>query len=124
MGKTKDINVKVFNMMTRINKANTLIKHISCDCKCKFKNATCNSDQKQDNGTYECKNYCKYTKNYSWNPSTCIYENDKYLKSIADTSVIVCDEIINATDSVSTNVTNTISTNVMSMYQLILIIKN
>ena len=24
-------------------------------------------------------------KNYSWNPSTCICENNKYLKSIADT---------------------------------------
>ena len=31
--------------------------------------------------------------------------------SIADTSVIVCDEIINATDSLSKNVTNTVPTN-------------
>ena len=51
-------------------------------------------------------------KNYSWNPSTCICENGKSLKSIVDTSVIVCDEIINATDSVSTNVINTIPTNI------------
>ena len=29
----KDINVKVFNMITRINEAKTLIKHFSCDCK-------------------------------------------------------------------------------------------
>ena len=33
---TRDINVKVFNVITRINEAKTLIKHISCDCKCKF----------------------------------------------------------------------------------------
>ena len=38
--------------------------------------------------------------------------NGKYLKSIADTSVIVCDEIISVTDRVSTNVTNPISTNI------------
>ena len=31
--KQKDVNVKVFNMITRINEANTIIKHISCDCK-------------------------------------------------------------------------------------------
>ena len=35
--KTKDITVKVFIMRTKINEAKILIKHISCDCKCKFK---------------------------------------------------------------------------------------
>ena len=50
-----------------------------------------------------CKKY------YSWNPSTCIFENSKYLKSIVDNSVIVCDKIITVMDSISTNVTNTIS---------------
>ena len=29
-------------------------------------------------------------KNYGWNPSTSIWENSKCLKSIADTSIIVC----------------------------------
>ena len=50
-------------------------------------------------------------KDYSWNRSSCIWENGKYLKSTADRSVIVCNEIINARDSVSTNVTNNIPTN-------------
>ena len=40
-----------------------------------------------------CKNYRTCKKDYGWNPSTCICENDKYLKSIADTSVIACGEI-------------------------------
>ena len=43
--KTKDVNVKVFKMITRINEAKTLIKHISCDCKCKFNSTTFNSNQ-------------------------------------------------------------------------------
>ena len=30
--KTKDINVKVFNMMANKNEAKTMTKHISCDC--------------------------------------------------------------------------------------------
>ena len=42
-------------------------------------------------------------KDYIWNPSTCTSENSKYLKSIADTSMIKCDEIISVMDIVSTN---------------------
>ena len=45
LSKTKDVNVKIFNMITIINEVKTLIKHISCDCKCKFISATCNSNQ-------------------------------------------------------------------------------
>ena len=53
-------------------------------------------------------------KDYNWNPSTCICENSKCLKDTVDNLVIVCDEIINVIDGVSTNVTNTISANVTS----------
>ena len=50
---------------------------------------TCNSKQKWNNKTCtcECKNYRKWKKDYSSNPSKCICENGDYLKSIADTSV-------------------------------------
>ena len=93
-----------------------MTKHISCDCKCKFNSATCNSNQKWRNETYqcECKNDLKCKKDYSWNPSTCICENNKYLKSIPDTSVIECDEIITVMDIASTKLTNTIVINVTS----------
>ena len=37
---SKDLHVKVFNMIT--NEAKTLVKHISSDCKCKFNSTTCN----------------------------------------------------------------------------------
>ena len=53
---------------------------------------------------------CK--KDYSWNPSTCICENSRYLKSTVEDSVIVCGEIINISSSVSTALKNTIPTNV------------
>ena len=49
-------------------------------------------------------------KDYGWNPSRFICENSKYLKSIADSSVIVCDEIIDVMDIVSTKLANTIAT--------------
>ena len=45
-----------------------------------------------------------------WNPSTCICKNSKYFKSIADTSVTECDEIIISMDTLATKKTNTIAT--------------
>ena len=51
-------------------------------------------------------------KDYSWNINTYVCENSKYLKSIADTSVITCYEIISVMDIASSKVTNTIATNV------------
>ena len=53
-------------------------------------------------------------KDYSWNPKTCICENSKYLKRVADTSVTECDGIVIARDIVSTKKTNIIATNVTS----------
>ena len=33
-------------------------------------------------------------KDYVWNPATCNCENEKYLASIMDYSMVTCDEII------------------------------
>ena len=84
---TKNINVMAFNMITNKNETNAMREHISCDCKCKFNSTICNSNQKRNTKTCQCKckNHVKCKKNYSWNPSTCICENSRYLKSIADT---------------------------------------
>ena len=54
--------------------------------------------------------YANAWKHYIWNPSKCICENDEYLTSSSDNSVIISDEIVNAADSVSKNA----SVNVMS----------
>ena len=84
---TKEILAKAFNMIKNKNEAKAMTEHISCDCKCKFNSTTCNSNQKWNNKTCQCKckNYHKCKKSYSWNPSTCICENSRYLKRIADT---------------------------------------
>ena len=37
-------------------------------------------------------------KEYVWNPSTCICENEKYLESIMGDSAILCDDVINPYD--------------------------
>ena len=90
-------------MITRISKAKTMVKHISCDCKYKVNSTTCTTNQKWNNQTCqrECKNYRRCKKDYSWNLTTCICENGKYLKSIVDDSKIVCDEIIYVMDIIS-----------------------
>ena len=48
----KNVNGNVFNTITRTYEAKTLIKHVSCDCKCQFDSTTCNSNQKWNNGQY------------------------------------------------------------------------
>ena len=101
-------------MIANKNEARTMAKHISYDCKYKYNSTTFISNQKWTNETCQCKckNYHKFKKDYSWNPSACICENSKYLKSIADTLVIACDEFIFVMDIVSTKMTKTIATNV------------
>ena len=40
LSKAKQVNVKVVEMIRIIKEAKTLVKHISCDCKCKFSSKT------------------------------------------------------------------------------------
>ena len=112
----KDINVKAFNIITNKNEAKAMTEHASCNCKCKFNSTISNSNQKWNNKTCqcECKNYGICKQDYGWSTSAYICENSKYLKSIADTSVTECDEIIIVVDNVLTKKTNTAATNIMS----------
>lgn len=100
----EDVNAQVFNMITRINESKTQLKYISCDCKCKRNRTSCTSNQKLNSETFHCecksKNYCTCTKDCICNPSTCIHENGKYVKSIADTLLSICNEIIDAMGNV------------------------
>ena len=107
-----DIYAKAFNMVTNKNEAKAMTKRTSHDCKCKFNSTKRNSKQKWNNKICQCqcKNYRKCKNEYSRNPSTCICENSYYLKSIADTSVTKCHEIIIVMNIVSAKKTNTIAT--------------
>ena len=66
-------------MIAGINEWKILIKHILCECKCRFDGRKCNSDQWWNNNKcwYEYnKHVCE--KDYVWNPATCNCENGKY----------------------------------------------
>ena len=43
--KAEDLNLTMFNIITKINESKILTKHISCKCKCGFDGRNCNSDQ-------------------------------------------------------------------------------
>ena len=43
--KAEDLNLRVFNMIIGINVLKTLTKHVSCECKCKFDERKCNSNE-------------------------------------------------------------------------------
>ena len=96
----KDLNLSMFNIITGINESKTLTKHISCECKCRLDGTKCNSNEwwNNDKCSCECKKHHIWEKEYVWNPSTCIYENGKYLASIMDDLVITCDEVIESYD--------------------------
>ena len=85
-------------MITRINESKKLTKPISYKCECKFddKYKKCNNDK----CWFERKKTPCVQKNYIWNPATYSCENGKYVASIIDDSVVICDETIEETKTV------------------------
>ena len=80
----KDTNIKVFNMLARINETRKITWHESCKCICRLTKAVCNN--KQEWNENKCKCACKEDlidklvcgKGYIWNPSTCTCDCNKY----------------------------------------------
>ena len=58
--KTEDLNLSVFNMITRINEWEILPKHVLCKCECTFDIKKYNSNQNWNNDKCWCK--CKNKK--------------------------------------------------------------
>ena len=87
--KTEDLNLSVFNMIK-------WIKVLSCEFEYKFDDRKRNPNQKWNNNKCrcECKKHHPREKDYSINPATYNCKISKYLASIIDSSVIICDEII------------------------------
>ena len=44
--KVKNMNLKVFNLMSKVNETRLLVQHESCECKCGLNESVCNSKQK------------------------------------------------------------------------------
>ena len=80
--------------MTRKNKSQKLMYHISCDFKCNLDGRKYKSNQKssRNNCWCECEKLVKHnvcSKGYIWNPISCVCEINKYLKSIIADLVVL-----------------------------------
>ena len=78
----KNLNVKVFNLMSRTNETRHIEWHETCKCKCRLDASVCNNKQRWNNDKCRCE--CKELidkgicdKGSIWNPSNCEYECDK-----------------------------------------------
>ena len=78
----KNLNVKVFNLMSRTNETRFIEWHETCKCKCRLDAIVCNNKQRWNNDKCRCK--CKELidkdvcdKGYAWNSSNCECECDK-----------------------------------------------
>ena len=115
----KNLNVKVFNLMSRPNETRHIKWHERCKCKCRLDKIICNNKQRwnKDQCRCECKELIDKgvcNKRFVWNPSNCECECDKscnigeYLdyssckcrKKLIDPLVEECTENINETSLV------------------------
>ena len=78
----KNLNVKVFNLMSRTNEARHIKLHETCKCECRLDAIVCNNKQRWNNDKCRCE--CKKfidkgvcDKGFIWNASNCECECDK-----------------------------------------------
>ena len=79
----KSINIKVYNLMTRLNETKDIVWHETCKCIFRLSKEICNSRQvfNEDKCRCECREdlISKLTceKRFLWNPSSCSCECDR-----------------------------------------------
>ena len=78
----KNVNVKVFNLMSRTNETRHIEWYETCKCKCKLDTSVCNNKQRWNDNKCRCE--CKELidkgvcgKGSIWNSSTCEFECNK-----------------------------------------------
>ena len=78
----KDLNLKVFNLMSRTSETRHIKWHETCKCICRLDAIVCNNKQRRNNDKCRCE--CKELidkgvcdKGYAWNPSNREFEYDK-----------------------------------------------
>ena len=109
----KDLNVKVFSLMSRTNETKFIKWHEKCKCECRLDAIICNNKQRWNKNKCRCE--CKELidkgicdKGFIWNPSNCEcecdkncdfseyldYENCKCRKKLVDKLIDECTETI------------------------------
>ena len=109
----KNLNVKVFSLMSRTNETRFIEWHEKCKCECRLDAIVCNNKQRWNKNKCRCE--CKELidkgicdKGFIWNPSNCEcecdkncdfseyldYENCKCRKKLVDELIDECTETI------------------------------
>ena len=83
--KVKDINAKVFNLISGLNETRYLVQHELYECKCRLNESVFNSKKKwnYDECRCECKeldDWDSWEKGYMWDPRKCHCECNKACK--------------------------------------------
>ena len=78
----KNLNVKVFNLMSRTNETRHIAWHEMCRCECRLDASVCNNKQHRNDDKCRCKckeliDKCVCDRGYIWNPSNWQCECDK-----------------------------------------------
>ena len=121
----KNLNVRVFNLMTFTNETRRIKWHETCKCICRLDKIICNSKQRwnEDKCRCECKELIDKgvcDKGYIWNPSNCEckcdkscsigkyldYSNCKCRKKLIDRLVEECTETIEEVKLVKITIEN------------------
>ena len=82
----KNVNMKVYNFLMRLNETRNVLWHESCKCVCRLNSSACNSKQIWNSNTCRCDCYediagiITCDKGYTWNPSTCECQCDMWCK--------------------------------------------
>ena len=82
----KNVNIKVYSFLMRLNETRNVLWHESCKCVCKLNSTVCNSKQIWNSDTCRCDcnedfaSMISRDKGYTWNPSTCECQCDMWCK--------------------------------------------
>ena len=83
----KNVNMKVYNFLMRLNETRNVLWHESCKCVCRLNSSVCNSKHIWNSDTCRCDcnedfaGIINCTKGYTWNPSTCECQCNMWCKT-------------------------------------------
>ena len=82
----KNVNMKVYNFLMRLNETRNVLWHEICKCVCRLNSSVWNSKQIWNSDTCSCDynedfaGIMTCNKGFMWNPSTCACECDMWCK--------------------------------------------
>ena len=141
----KNVNIKVYNFLMRLNETRNVLWHESCKCVCLLNSSVCNNKQIWNSDTCRCDcnedfaGIINCTKGYMWNQSTCKCQCDMWCKPgqyldhrncvcknkligrvTAECTSVINETIMNNKDNITNN--NTIANIFMGLFSVLLFV--